>query len=67
MEPYLSSVAKLTDDFAISGSGATIALAAAPGAREELARRHPEARLFACRTLTRHAYELRANPRGGAA
>ncbi len=67
MEAYLSSVAKLTDDFAISGSGATIALAAAPGAREELARRHPEARLFSCRTLTRHAYGLRTNPRGGAA
>jgi hypothetical protein len=66
MEPYLSSVAKWTDDFAISGSGATIALAAAPGAREELARRHPEARLFSCRTLTRHAYAARTNPGGGA-
>ena len=66
MEPYLSSVAKWTDDFAISGSGATIALAAAPGAREDLARRHPEARLFPCRTLTRHAYAVRANPGGGA-
>ena len=65
MEPYLSSVAKWTDDFAISGSGATIALAAAPGAREELARRHPEARLFSCRTLTRNAYAVRANPGGG--
>ncbi len=66
MEPYLSSVAKWTDDFAISGSGATIALAAAPGARDDLAHRHPEARLFACRTLSRHAYGLRTNPGGGA-
>ena len=67
MEAYLSSVAKLTDDFAISGSGATIALAEVPGGREELARRHPEARIFSCRTLTRHAYGLRTNPVGGAA
>jgi len=66
MGAYLSSVAKLTDDFAISGSGATIALAAAPGAREELARRHREARLFSCKTLTRDTYRLRSNPVGGA-
>ena len=62
IEPYLSSVAKLTDDFAISGSGATIALVAAPGAKEELSRRHPEARVFSCRTLTRHSYGLRTSP-----
>ena len=67
MEAYLSSVAKLTEDFAISGSGATIALATAPGVQEELARRHPEARLFLCRTLTRRAYGLRTNPVGGSA
>ncbi len=67
MEAYLSSVAKLTDDFAISGSGATIALAALPGAREELARRHPDARLFSCRTLTRQEYGLRSNPLRAAA
>jgi 4-diphosphocytidyl-2-C-methyl-D-erythritol kinase len=67
MGAYLSSVAKLTDDFAISGSGATVALAAVPGAREELARRHPEARLFSCRTLTRRGYRLRTDPVGGAA
>ncbi len=66
MEVYLSSVAQVTDDFAISGSGATIPLTAAPGAREELARRHPEARLFSCKTLTRDAYRLRSNPVGGA-
>ena len=67
MEPYLASVAKLTDDFAISGSGATIALAEAPGAQEELARRHPEARIFSCRTLTRHSYGYRTNTIAGAA
>ncbi len=67
MEAYLSSVAKLTDDFAISGSGATIVLAAVPGAKEELARRHPEARIFSCRTLTRTGYRQRTNPVGGTA
>jgi 4-diphosphocytidyl-2-C-methyl-D-erythritol kinase len=66
MEPYLSSVAQLTNDFAISGSGATIALVAAPGAKEELARRHPEARIFSCRSLTRHGYRLRTDPVGPA-
>ena len=36
-----------------------------PEAREELARRHPEARVFACTTLSRDAYRLRTNPNGG--
>ncbi len=66
MEVYLASAARITDDFAISGSGATIVLRGRPGAVEELARLHPEARLFACRTLSRSEYRQRTNPRGGA-
>jgi 4-diphosphocytidyl-2-C-methyl-D-erythritol kinase len=66
MEVYLASAARITDDFAISGSGATIVLRGRPGALEELARRHPEARLFPCRTLSRIEYHQRTNPRGGA-
>ena len=66
MEAYLSSVARVSDDYAVSGSGATIVLRDAPGAREELARRHPEARLFACATLSRAACRLRIDPDVGA-
>jgi 4-diphosphocytidyl-2-C-methyl-D-erythritol kinase len=66
MEAYLASAARVTDDCAVSGSGSTIVLRAAPGAREELARLHPEARVFACSTLTRDAYQRRTNPNGGA-
>lgn len=65
MEGYLSSAARVSDDYAISGSGATIVLRDAPGARDELARRHPEARLFACSTLTREACQHRIHPEGG--
>jgi len=65
MEEYLASAARVSEERAVSGSGSTIVLAAPPEARDELARRHPEARLFACTTLTRDAYRLRTNPNGG--
>jgi 4-diphosphocytidyl-2-C-methyl-D-erythritol kinase len=65
MEAYLASAARVSEERAVSGSGSTIVLAAAHGARDELARRHPEARLFACTTLARDAYRLRTNPNGG--
>jgi 4-diphosphocytidyl-2-C-methyl-D-erythritol kinase len=65
MEAYLASAALVTDDFAVSGSGATIVLRADARARETLARRHPEARLYACTTLTRDAYQRRIDPNGG--
>jgi 4-diphosphocytidyl-2-C-methyl-D-erythritol kinase len=65
MEAYLASAALVTDDFAISGSGATVVLRADDRAREILARRHPEARLYACTTLTRDAYQRRIDPNGG--
>jgi len=65
MEAYLASAALVTDDFAVSGSGATIVLRADARARETLARRHPEARLYSCTTLTRDAYQRRIDPNGG--
>jgi len=65
MEEYLASAALVSDDFAVSGSGATIVLRADARARDTLARRHPEARLYACTTLTRDAYQRRIDPNGG--
>ncbi len=66
MEEYLASAARVAEEHAISGSGSTIVLArAATGAREELERRHPRARLFPCATLTRDSYRLRTRPHGG--
>lgn len=65
MADYLSSVRRVSDDYAVSGSGSTIVLVDAPGARDELARRHPEARLFACATLSSAASRRRINPSGG--
>ena len=65
MEAYLASAARVSEERAVSGSGSTIVLAAPPEARIELARRHPDARIFACTTLTRDAYRLRTNPNGG--
>jgi 4-diphosphocytidyl-2-C-methyl-D-erythritol kinase len=65
MASYLASAARVSEDRAVSGSGSTIVLAAPAEAREELARRHPEARVFVCTTLSRDAYRLRTNPNGG--
>jgi 4-diphosphocytidyl-2-C-methyl-D-erythritol kinase len=65
MEAYLASAARVSEERAVSGSGSTIVLAAPHEARDALARRHPEARLFACTTLARDAYRLRTNPNGG--
>jgi hypothetical protein len=68
MEKYAHSAAELSSDWAISGSGATLALhGAARGADEELRRRHPEARVIACRTLSRAEYLDRTRPTGGVA
>lgn len=66
MQAYLESAAGLTADYAISGSGATIVLHGAPAdAADVLSARHPEARLFRCRTLTRLDFQRESNPRGG--
>ena len=65
MEAYLASAALVSDDYVVSGSGATIVLRGDATARETLARRHPEARLYDCTTLTRDAYQRRIDPNGG--
>ena len=63
MEAYVRSAAEATSDWAISGSGATIVLHAAPeGTAEALRRRHPEARILACRTLSRAEYSRTTRP-----
>jgi len=67
MEAYLASAGRITGDFAISGSGSTIALRAGPDARDELARRHPECRIYSCRTLSRAEHRRRTDPDGGSA
>jgi 4-diphosphocytidyl-2-C-methyl-D-erythritol kinase len=57
MRAYLDSARAAAAESAMTGSGSAIVLAgAAPGAREELARRHPEARVLACRTIGRETY-----------
>jgi 4-diphosphocytidyl-2-C-methyl-D-erythritol kinase len=68
MEVYVASAALITPDHLISGSGATIVLhAPPPGAAAALAARHPEARLYPCRTLTRAEFQRASTPisRGG--
>jgi 4-diphosphocytidyl-2C-methyl-D-erythritol kinase len=63
MEGYLASAARVTPDFVVSGSGATIALhGAGQDAAGWLEKRHPEARFFRCRTLSRQDYRERTNP-----
>jgi 4-diphosphocytidyl-2-C-methyl-D-erythritol kinase len=67
MEAYLRSADRATLDHAISGSGSAIALhGAAPDAPIALAASHPEARIYRCRTLTRHEFRRHADPTGGA-
>ncbi|HTR03276.1 MAG TPA: 4-(cytidine 5'-diphospho)-2-C-methyl-D-erythritol kinase [Thermoanaerobaculia bacterium] len=65
MEAYLASAARVSADCAISGSGSTIVLRAEPGARDALRQRHPEARVYACSTLTRDSHQRRIDPKGG--
>ncbi len=68
MEAYVESAARITRDHLISGSGATIVLhAPPPEAAAALAARHPEARLYPCRTLTRIEFQHAStpSPRGG--
>ncbi|HEY1252177.1 MAG TPA: 4-(cytidine 5'-diphospho)-2-C-methyl-D-erythritol kinase [Thermoanaerobaculia bacterium] len=63
MEEYVRSAQRASLDFAISGSGSTIAMhGVTPEAFHSLADRHPEARLLRCRTLSRREYQRRTNP-----
>jgi len=66
MGTYVHSAAAATSDWAISGSGATIVLSGAPpGTIEALRRRHPDARVVPCRSLSRAEYLERTRPTGG--
>lgn len=66
MEPYLAAAGAITGDWAISGSGATIVLhGVRPGDTERLSARVPDARLIACRTLSRPEYRARVGSAGG--
>jgi len=62
MEAYVRSAAQLTADWAISGSGATIVLHGSSAGAEALARLHPEARVLACRSLSRAEYHRMTRP-----
>jgi 4-diphosphocytidyl-2-C-methyl-D-erythritol kinase len=66
MKAYLESAASLTADHVISGSGATIVLHSAPSEAEALlSARHPEARFYRCRTLSRGEFQRESSPTGG--
>jgi 4-diphosphocytidyl-2-C-methyl-D-erythritol kinase len=63
MEGYLKAAAAITDDWTISGSGATVAMhGVRPGAAEHLAGLGLNARVLPCRTLSRPEYRARVTP-----
>jgi 4-diphosphocytidyl-2-C-methyl-D-erythritol kinase len=63
MEAYVRSAAELSADWVISGSGATIVLhGGAAGAAATLRHLHPEARVLACRSLSRAEYHRMTRP-----
>jgi 4-diphosphocytidyl-2-C-methyl-D-erythritol kinase len=65
MSVLLDSARSLASECSITGSGSAIVLAgAAADADERLSARHPEARIFRCRTLTREEYRLRTESFG---
>jgi 4-diphosphocytidyl-2-C-methyl-D-erythritol kinase len=66
MSVLLDSARSLASEATITGSGSAIVLkGASPDAAWRLASRHPEARLQACRTLSREEYRLRTESSGG--
>jgi len=66
MSVLLDSARSLAPESAITGSGSAIVLVgAAADAEERLAARHPDARVFRSRTLTRGEYRLRTESSGG--
>lgn len=66
MNVYVESASGVSEDWAVSGSGATVAIRGALAeAQERLAARHPEARVLRCRTVTREDYRRRTDPTGG--
>ncbi|HEY7369073.1 MAG TPA: 4-(cytidine 5'-diphospho)-2-C-methyl-D-erythritol kinase [Thermoanaerobaculia bacterium] len=68
MAAYLRSAREAAPEAGITGSGAAIVIAGADAdAREWIARRHPDAALLPCRTLTRQEYRARISPTTGGA
>ena len=66
MSVLVDSARSLSSESAITGSGSTIVLKGpSPDAVARLRALHPEARLQACRTLSRSEYRLRTAPSGG--
>jgi 4-diphosphocytidyl-2-C-methyl-D-erythritol kinase len=66
MSGYFRSAALTGFDYAMTGSGSAIVLRdLSPQAADALARKHPECRLVACRTLGREEYQRRIQPLGG--
>jgi 4-diphosphocytidyl-2-C-methyl-D-erythritol kinase len=66
MSTLFDSARSLASESAITGSGSAIVLVGASAdAEERLAARHPDARVFRCRTLTREEYRLRTESSGG--
>jgi 4-diphosphocytidyl-2-C-methyl-D-erythritol kinase len=64
MAVYLNAARTVAAEATITGSGSAIVLS---GYRDlsELSRRHPEVRLYACRTLSRKDFQRRTVPSGG--
>ncbi len=64
MEALCKAAAAITDDWVISGSGATIVMhGVGAGAAERLAGLGLNARILPCRTLSRRGYQARVTPR----
>ena len=65
MDAYLRTAERATLDYAISGSGSAIVLHGVNAeASLAIAARHPEARIFPCRTLARREFQHRIDPGG---
>ena len=66
MSVLVDSARSLSAEAAVTGSGSAIVLTGAkPDAAERLRALHPEARVLACRTLSRGEYRLRTESSGG--
>ena len=68
MQIYLRSAAEIGAEFGITGSGSAVVVEGfSQGAEGLLAQRHPEAKVFRCRTVGREEFRHRTNPGGGPA
>ncbi|MFN2385428.1 MAG: 4-(cytidine 5'-diphospho)-2-C-methyl-D-erythritol kinase [Thermoanaerobaculia bacterium] len=66
MEALMDSAREASNECLISGSGSAIVLrGAGPEAIDELSRRHPEARIIRCRTVSRTEYRRKTGSPGG--